>query len=177
MKKITALTLTLLLACACSIIKPPINYDDTPTLPTENEMREKVESYIMEMEQYKNGNGYHLEEIGASVITCPACWDFEYEFRLQDAQTAEVTGVADVKVSVRAGKITGVFYQNDQIQVPESEPAPKPDVDEADVAEPDVAEPDVAEPDVAEPEVAEPEEAVEPEVTEPEVTEPAEQEA
>ncbi|MBT3349240.1 hypothetical protein HN954_02260 [bacterium] len=54
-------------------------------------------------------NGSHLEIIDYKVLECVGCWNFSFEFRVQD-ENANVIDVANATVSIRNGTVAGIEF-------------------------------------------------------------------
>lgn len=121
MKKIplTFLILSILLMVGCGKTSQTpeevildANPKDTMTM---EEARGMVEGYIVGMKEYNETNGYHLEQIDAIDAGCPDCFIFKYEYRMRDVEgdDLEISGVANVTITMFYGDIVTVSYWDD----------------------------------------------------------------
>lgn len=75
-------------------------------MTSKEQAKQIAKNYIETSKEYKETNGYHLEEINTLKGECDNCYTVQYEFRLREEDNATITDVMDVEIQIKNGEIT-----------------------------------------------------------------------
>ncbi|AKB32242.1 hypothetical protein MSSIH_1552 [Methanosarcina siciliae HI350] len=85
---------------------------------SEEESRQIAETYVRNLDSYRE---YNLTEpilVETVTLHCPYCWKFVYEFDLISEKDPDVTDTATVTVTVTEGEVVDAVYAQGSSHIP-----------------------------------------------------------